>query len=76
MVLGLLFVKENAHSTEYLKEIVHYYFNEFTNLMGSCECTPLKENHRTESYGCRNVISSALDILEKTIENFSDKKVR
>lgn len=76
MVLGYLFVKDNAHSTDFLKEIVNTYFNEFENLMGSCECAPIKEKHRTEDFGCQSVIVSALDVLEKTINIYHDKKVR
>lgn len=76
MVLGYIFVKDNAHSTDYLKEIVKTFFIEFENLMGSCECSPLKEKHRSKTSGCQSVIASALDILEKTVNIFCDKKVR
>jgi len=76
MVLGYLFVKENAHAADYLKTIVQYYFNEFEKNMGSCDCRPLKTTHRSELYGCRNVITAALDILEQTINTFNDKIVR
>ena len=76
MVLGYIFVIDNAHSTEYLKEIIHSYFDAFNNKMGSCECAPLKIMHRSESIGCFNVITAALDTLEQTVIKFHNKKVR
>lgn len=76
MVIGYLFVKENAHASEHLKTIVKSFFNEFEIAMGSCECAPLKVSHRSEMHGCRSVIASALEVLEKTVNSFSDLKVR
>jgi len=76
MVLGYFFVKENAHSTDCMREIVHDYFDSFNQLMDSCECKPLKVAHRSEVYGCRDVISASLDILELILDKHSDKKVR
>lgn len=76
MVLGYIFVKENAHATDYLKDVIHYYFDTFNEKMGSCECHQLKEMHRTINLGCSNVIIAALDTLEVVIDKFYDKKVR
>ena len=76
MVLGYIFVDENAHATKHLKEIIHTYFEMFSSRMGSCECAPLKEMHRTKDLGCYNVIIAALDILEEVIDRFYDKKAR
>jgi C_GCAxxG_C_C family probable redox protein len=76
MVLGYLFVEENAHSTEFLKEIVHDYFSGFSNKMGSCECAPLKKRHRSDDYGCRDVIAAALDVLESVLDKHKNKRVR
>lgn len=76
MALGWLFVDKNAHATGYLGDIVRYYFNEFEKALGSCDCAPIKEKHRSEDYGCRDVIASSLDVLEYTIVNFSGLRVR
>ncbi len=76
MVLGFYFVKDRAHSTDYMKEIIHDYFETFTQIMGTCECATLKEKHRSETYGCRDVIVAALEVLELILSKYSDKKVR
>lgn len=76
MAIGYLFVPQYAHTTDYLKDVIMFFFNQFTETMGSCECIPLKELHRSECHGCRDVIAAALDILEKTISEFPDKRVR
>jgi len=76
MVLGVLFVKERAHSTDSLKEIVRHFLYDFESRMQSCDCRPLKDLYRSEETGCMTVIESSLDILEETIEKYSNKRVR
>ena len=44
--------------------------------MKSLDCGPLKKMHRTESAGCLQMISAALETLDFTINKFSDKRVR
>ena len=76
MVLGFLFVEKKAHESSLIKEITREFFKEFESGMGSLDCKPLKISHRTESDGCRPVISSALRILDLVISKHSAERVR
>ncbi len=76
MVLGYLFVDKKAHESGFIKEITREFFNTFESCMGSLDCKPLKKTHRTESEGCRPVISSALQVLDQVVSKYSEKRVR
>jgi C_GCAxxG_C_C family probable redox protein len=76
MVLGYLFVDKKAHESELIKEITREYFRTFESEMGSLDCAPLKESHRTVPDGCRPVITAALQVLDSVIKKYSAKRVR
>jgi C_GCAxxG_C_C family probable redox protein len=67
MVLGELFVKERAHESTRIKYLTTELFQEYEREMGSIDCTPLKEMHRTEELKCRNVILKAAEILDRIV---------
>lgn len=76
MVLGYLFVDKKAHESGFIKEITREFLTTFESGMGSLDCKPLKESHRTESEGCQPIIASALQVLDLVISKHSEKLVR
>lgn len=67
MVLGRLFVKNNAHESQKIKELTKELFQKYEAAMGSIDCAPLKKAHRTEEIKCRNVILKAAEILDEIV---------
>lgn len=68
MVLGLLFVKKNAHESSKIKDLTQELLNTYKQEMGSLDCGPLKANYRTEELKCKNVILKAAQILDTIIK--------
>ncbi len=68
MVLGLLFVRNNAHESTRIKDLELELFNTYKREMGHIDCKPLKENYRTEELKCKNVIVRAAGVLDGIIE--------
>lgn len=71
MVLGLLFVKKNAHESVRIKTLTQELFNTYRKEMGYLDCAPLKAEHRTEELKCKNVILKAAQILDTIIQRES-----
>lgn len=67
MVLGKLFIKERAHESTRMKELTLELLNAYQKEMGSIDCAPLKEKHRTEELKCRNIILKAGEILDTIV---------
>lgn len=67
MVLGKLFIMERAHESSKIKELTMELFQEYKKEMGSIDCAPLKQAHRTEELKCRNVILKAAEILDRIV---------
>ncbi|MGE4488683.1 MAG: C-GCAxxG-C-C family (seleno)protein [Kiritimatiellales bacterium] len=72
MALGKLFVKDRAHESDRIKTIVQDYFDMFEKEMGSIDCAPLKQTHRTEAEGCRQVILAGARCLDRIVEKYRD----
>lgn len=68
MVLSRMYVRDRAHESEHIKDLVKELFDLYTEEMGSIICAPLKENYRTEETGCHVVIAKAAEILDGIIE--------
>jgi C_GCAxxG_C_C family probable redox protein len=68
MILGRLFVEEKAHESTKIKDLTKELFEEYKKEMGSIDCAPLKEMHRTEEIKCRNVIIKAAEVLDRIIK--------
>lgn len=68
MVLGKLFVKNNAHESTRIKELTKELFDEYKKEMGTIDCAPLKEQYRTEELKCRNVILAASEVLDRIVK--------
>lgn len=68
MVLSKLFVKNNAHESDRIKELSKELFSTYEKEMDSIICKPLKDNYRTESAGCDKVIIKAAQILDNIVQ--------
>lgn len=68
MVLGKIFVKNNAHESEKIKALTKELFDRYKEEMGSIDCEALKEQYRTEELKCKNIIVKAAEILEDIIQ--------
>jgi C_GCAxxG_C_C family probable redox protein len=68
MVLGRLFVKNNAHESARIKELTKELLGSYRQAMGEMDCAPLKAKYRTEEIGCRDVILKAAEILDGIVE--------
>ncbi len=67
-VLGILFVKEKAHESDQMKNLVTEFMNLFETRMGTIYCGELKDRYREEPpQKCRCVVEVAADILEKIL---------
>lgn len=68
MVLGRLFVKNNAHESTRIKDLTKELLESYRLKMGTIDCAPLKSKYRTEEIGCRDVILRAAEILDAIVE--------
>ena len=76
MALSVLFTLDRGHESDYLKGLCKELFARFEAEMGDSECTPLKEAHRTEEIGCKNVILAAARILDDIVKREAGNRVR
>jgi len=67
MVLGMLFVKNNAHESSKIKNLTQELFINYQEAMDNINCEPLKVQHRTDELQCTNVIAKAAEILDQII---------
>jgi C_GCAxxG_C_C family probable redox protein len=67
MVLGLLFVKNNAHESSRIKELTQELFITYKQEMADIHCDPLKAMYRTDEIQCTNVIAKAAEVLDRII---------
>jgi len=67
MVLGLLFVKNNARESSRIKDLTQELFINYNHAMGEIDCEPLKAKYRTAEIQCTNVIVTAAEILDRII---------
>lgn len=68
MVLGRLFVSNNAHESTRIKDLTKELLESYRTEMGEIDCAPLKTRYRTEAIKCREVILKAAEILDKIVQ--------
>ncbi len=68
MVLGRLFVRERSHESTRIRDLTIEFFEEYKKEMGSIDCAPLKEQHRTEELKCHKVILKAAEVLDRIVK--------
>jgi len=67
MVIGRLFTRDRGHESPRVKELCSRFLQAYRTEMGSIDCAPLKEKHRTETTKCRPVVLKAARLLEELI---------
>ena len=67
MVMSSLFIDDVARDSLKLKDLIKELFNRYEDAMGSIDCAPLMDMHRTEEEGCRHVILKAAEILDAIV---------
>ena len=67
MVLGRMFVRNNAHEGAKIKELTQELLRTYAEAMGEIDCAPLKARYRTEQIKCRDVILKAAEILDAIV---------
>jgi len=68
MAMGVLFVKDRAHESDYLKELEKELFQEIEDKLGSTDCSYLKERYEDEEGSCKPLILKIGEILETLID--------
>ena len=64
-VLGVLLVWDKSMDSEKRKTIVSNFYKAFENHFGSDSCQKIKNTHRDDLVGCRNVVKGSAEILER-----------
>jgi C_GCAxxG_C_C family probable redox protein len=72
MVLSRMFVKERAHEGTRIKELTGEFLKRFSERMGSLDCEPIKEKHRSPETGCDFVIFTSAEILDDIVKREMD----
>ncbi len=67
MVLSKLFVNDIAHESGKIKELTQELLHRYEDEMKDINCAPLKNNYRTLSSGCDEVILKAAEILDDIV---------
>jgi C_GCAxxG_C_C family probable redox protein len=67
MVLGKLYVKDQAHESDTIKELTKELFERYRRAMGETDCAPLKTKYRNDEVKCRLVILKAAEILDEIV---------
>ena len=67
MVLGNLFVINNAHESSKIKKLDKKLFNLYMNKTGEIHCKPLKDKYYNEDKKCKETIVKAAEVLDEII---------
>lgn len=67
-VIGIMFTKERAHESDYIKELTKEYVEGFKRLCKEVDCAPLKELYRTEEIRCAYMIENGAILLDEIIK--------
>ena len=70
-VLGILFTKNVAHTSDTLREAVIEFKKEFKNNFQKLDCASLLDSYRDEIVGCDNMIIHGGSILKQIVEKYN-----
>lgn len=68
MALSVLFIKERAHESDYLKGLEKELFRDIETKVGSTDCSYLKERYEDSKGSCKPLIIEIGAILEALID--------
>lgn len=73
-VLGLMFIKDRAHESEYIKSLTKEFMEKFKERCTTLNCARLKELYRNDETGCLKLVEIAAEILDAIVERESGRR--
>jgi len=68
MVLSRLFVKDRAHKSPHIKELIREFLHRYCKKMGDINCSYLKDEYYKSEIKCLDVIKEAGIILDDIVK--------
>ncbi len=72
-VLGILFTKERAHESDYVKTFTQEFIKNFNKECNSLNCDKLKELYRNDEIRCLNIVEKGAVILDNIVTRERNK---
>lgn len=66
-VLGLMFTKERAHESEYVKGLTKEFMDEFKRQCTTLNCAELKSLYRNDEIRCIKIVELGAEILDSIV---------
>lgn len=66
-VLGIIFTKERAHESEYVKGLTREFMDKFKNKCSTLNCAALKQLYRNDEIRCIKLVEVGAEILDEII---------
>jgi C_GCAxxG_C_C family probable redox protein len=73
-VLGILFTKERAHESDYVKTLTQEFIEKFNKECNSLNCDKLKELYRNDEIRCLNIVEKGAVILDNIVVREKNKQ--
>lgn len=73
-VLGILFTKERAHESDYVKTLTQEFIENFNKECNSLNCDKLKELYRNDEIRCLNIVEKGAVILDNIVTRERNKQ--
>lgn len=67
-VLGIIFTKERAHESDYVKTLTKEFMDNFKEQCTTLICKELKGKYRNDEIGCLYIIEKGAEILDNIIK--------
>ncbi|MDV3426467.1 MAG: C-GCAxxG-C-C family protein [Bacillota bacterium] len=75
-VLGIMFVKEKGHESNFIKSLSREFFQRFEAKFGTKDCDQLKAKYRNDEIRCSIMIYKAAEVLDEIIKENEEKRVK
>lgn len=73
-VLGILFIKERAHESDYVKTLTQEFIEEFRKQCNAINCDNLKELYRNDEIRCLSIVEKGAIILDNIVTRERNKQ--
>lgn len=75
-ILSLKYVEAKAHESEDIRPVVQKMLRKFNEKYNSTLCKDIKPQSFKPEYRCKVTVETACDILEETIREFEEEKLK
>lgn len=75
-ILSLKYVEAKAHESEDIRPVVQKMLRKFNEKYNSTLCKDIKPQSFNPEYRCKVTVETACDILEETIREFEEEKLK